>query len=258
MKKLIRKIYWVLSSQFGINPRQFIYSFFGLPRYIRDFFNFRKKYRGSIELMPCLHDWFEEGGETNTEYFWQDLYIAQKINQESPSKHVDIGSRVDGFVAHVASYREIEVFDIRQITSEIPNVIFKQADLMEPVNDYSDYCDSLSCLHALEHFGLGRYKDEINVDGYKLGLGNMAKMLKKDGTFYLSTPVGKEKVAFNAHRIFNPSELKSIMNEYGLALKEFAWFGESRKIIHSIDIEADFVRLSQMHYALGIFTFVKQ
>jgi len=33
---------------------------------------------------------------------------------------VDIGSRVDGFVAHVASFREIEVFDVRPISAQIP------------------------------------------------------------------------------------------------------------------------------------------
>ena len=34
-----------------------------------------------------------------------------------PEKHVDVGSRVDGFVAHVASFREIEVFDVRPIAT---------------------------------------------------------------------------------------------------------------------------------------------
>jgi hypothetical protein len=258
MQKIIRKFYWILSAQFGINPKQLFYSLFGLPRYIRDFLNFRKKYQGSIELMPCLHDWFEEGGSTKTEYFWQDLYVAKKINEAKPSKHVDIGSRVDGFVAHVASFREIEIFDIRQITYEIPNIVFKQADLMKPLIDYIDYCDSLSCLHALEHFGLGRYGDNVNVDGYKLGLVNMTKILKQNGTFYLSTPIGLEKVAFNAHRIFNPVELRIILGDIGFELKEFAWFDEDKKIIRSEDIDNDLTRLSHTTYALGIFTFVKK
>ena len=258
MRSKLHSLYWFFSSQFGLNPRYLIYSILGLPRYARDLFKFRKQYQGKMEIMPCLHDWFEEGGSTKTEYFWQDLYIAQKINHANPSKHVDIGSRVDGFVAHVASFREIEVFDIRQITSEIPNITFKQADLMNPIIDYIDYSDSLSCLHALEHFGLGRYGDEINVDGYKLGLVNMTKILKKDGIFYLSTPVGIEKVAFNAHRIFNPVELKLILNDIGFQLTEFAWFGHNNKIIKSLDIDADLIKLSQQSYSLGIFTFVKK
>ena len=124
MKTILRKIYWILSNQFGINSRRLIYSLLGLPRYLRDFFYFRKEYQGNIEFMPCLYDWYEEGGSTKTEYFWQDLFIAQRIYEATPIKHVDIGSRIDGFVAHVASFREIEIFDIREITSEIPNIIF--------------------------------------------------------------------------------------------------------------------------------------
>ena len=258
MKKYLKRAYWLLSSQLGINPKHLIYSLIGLPKYFRDLLNFKSQYQGKLELMPCLHDWFEEGGSTKTEYFWQDLYVAQKINLSAPLRHVDIGSRVDGFVAHVASFREIEVFDIREITSEIPNIVFKQADLMKPVDDYSEYCDSLSCLHALEHFGLGRYGDEINVQGYKQGLANMTKLLKQGGTFYLSTPIGLEKVAFNAHRIFNPFEIKLILNDIGFQLVEFAWFSEDKIIVKSKNIDSDLIKLSHKAYSLGIFTFVKQ
>ena len=257
MFSFLRRLNWIISNQFGVNPRRLIYSLLGLPRYLRDFFNFRKEYQGNIEFMPCLYDWYEEGGSTKTEYFWQDLFIAQKIYQATPIKHVDIGSRIDGFVAHVASFREIEIFDIREVTSEIPNVIFKRADLMEPVGDYSNYCDSLSCLHALEHFGLGRYGDKLNVNGYKFGLINMANILKKGGIFYLATPIGNPTVAFNAHRIFDPYEILSIMDGVGLQLKEFAWFGEDKKIIESTDVDSDFDILSKLPYSLGIFTFVK-
>lgn len=51
---------------------------------------------------PCLHDRYEEAGTTESEYFWQDLLVARMIHDAEPQKHVDIGSRVDGFVAHVA------------------------------------------------------------------------------------------------------------------------------------------------------------
>lgn len=54
--------------------------------------------------MPCLTDRYEEGGATKNEYFWQDLLVARSIYACAPLKHVDIGSRVYGFVAHVASF----------------------------------------------------------------------------------------------------------------------------------------------------------
>lgn len=208
--------------------------------------------------MPCLYDWFEEGGSTKDEYFWQDLYVARKIHDASPEKHVDVGSRIDGFVAHVASYREVEVFDIRPVTFLIPGVIFKQADLMNPPELLIEYCDSLSCLHALEHFGLGRYGDPINPLGFVVGLQNMAKLLRAGGLFYLSVPIGKERVEFNAHRIFDPFSLARLAEANGLLIKEFAWIGHSRAVIQSSILERDMDELSKLPYSLGIFTFVKQ
>ncbi|MDR2286697.1 MAG: hypothetical protein LBE04_04375 [Prevotellaceae bacterium] len=99
-------------------------------------------------------------------YFYQDLYVAHKIHQNHPEKHIDIGSSISGFAAHVASYREIEVHDIRPLEKNIHNIKFKQCDLMKLNSDNIEYTDSISCLHALEHFGLGRYGDRICYDGY--------------------------------------------------------------------------------------------
>lgn len=65
------------------------------------------------------------------------------------------------------------------------------------------YCDSISCLHVLEHFGLGRYGDPVDVNGHFLGLENIYKILKKGGTFYFSVPIGIQKTYFNAHRVFS-------------------------------------------------------
>lgn len=256
--KYLSKVYWIVSNQFGLNPIAFINSFLRAPKFIRDYIYFKKSYDGKIEIMPCLHDRHEEGGGTKTEYFWQDIYVAQKINARNPKKHVDIGSRVDGFVAHVASFRQIEVFDIRDITSKIPNIIFKQADLMNPLTNLYGYCDSLSCLHALEHFGLGRYGDKIDINGYKLGLINMGNILKEGGVFYLSVPIGIPKVFFNAHRIFDPEELVLFLNKIGFKLQEFSWFNEHKVIISSTDITNDISTIKKMTYVLGIFTFIKQ
>lgn len=257
MKKFITKSHWVLSAQFGINLKFLILAVLGLPRYINDLVFFIKRYNGKIEFMPCLHDRYEEGGTTDTEYFWQDLYVAQQIFKSAPHRHLDIGSRVDGFVAHVASFRQIEICDIRKIDSDIPNVTFIQADLMKPLIGFNDYCDSLSCLHALEHFGLGRYGDQIDVDGYEAGLRNMANLLSKNGTFYLATPVGIPKVAFNAHRVFDPKLIKTILVNMGFELTKFAWFGDEKMIIESTNIELDIENLAIRDYSLGIFTFVK-
>ncbi|MFN3751980.1 MAG: DUF268 domain-containing protein [Thiobacillus sp.] len=258
MRETFKKIYWLLCVQFGFDIRRLVSSLKGIPRYVAGWFQFRKEYKGQLDLLPCLHDWYEEGGATKNEYFLQDLHVARKIFIANPEKHVDIGSRIDGFVAHVASFREIEVFDIRPITSLIPGVLFRQADLMNPAELLVEYCDSLSCLHALEHFGLGRYGDPIDPHGYAAGLGNMAGILRPGGLFYLSVPIGRERVEFNAHRIFDPLSLVRLAAANGLLLREFAWIGSSRTLFQSASPEQDMDELSKLHYVLGIFTFVKQ
>jgi hypothetical protein len=134
IKPTLIKLHWLLSSQFGLDPRAILRSLRGLPIYLRDWLAFRKGYPGNIKFMPCLHDRYEEGGATKSEYFWQDLLMARAIHAAKHVKHVDIGSRVDGFVAHVASFREIEVFDVRPIITVVPGVVFRQADLMDTVS----------------------------------------------------------------------------------------------------------------------------
>ena len=157
---------------------------------------------------PCLDDKYDNAGTWDGHYFYQDLYVAQKVYENNPVKHVDIGSRIDGFVTHVASFRKIELLDIRKMTSNIPNVTFKQIDLMDEKNIPSDYCDSISSLHALEHFGLGRYGDKLDPDGHLKGFKNITKMLKPGGAFYFSVPLGPQRIEFNAHRVFSLSYLR--------------------------------------------------
>lgn len=255
IRTILLRPYWLLSAQFGIDPRKTLRSLQGLPRYIRDLFRFRASYTGRLKLLPCLHDWYEEGGTTKSEYFWQDLLVARMIFEAKPEKHVDIGSRVDGFVAHVASFREIEVFDVRPITTQIPGVIFKQADFMKP--SMSGYCDSLSCLHALEHFGLGRYADPIDPQGHKRGIANMASLLRKGGVFYLSIPIGIARVEFNAHRVFDPRVIVALATRSSLQFIGLKVVRPSGKVeTEIIDTEA-LNSLANQRYSLGIFVFKK-
>lgn len=260
----ILNFYWLLSSQFGIDPRRFLRSLRGLPSYFADRHKFAKNYQAHLEWKPCLHDRYDEGGDTKSEYFWQDLLVARWIHEANPKKHVDVGSRFDGFVSHVASFRDIEVFDVRPITSSIPGIIFRQGDLTDTaslpgeVSWEEGYCDSLSCLHALEHFGLGRYGDPVNPVGYRLGLENMARLLAPSGTFYLSVPIGKERVAFNANWVFDPRTILNVAKKYSLILETLTVFSHEKGIQELKPTETVLRQLALEHYNLGIFTFKKR
>lgn len=252
---MLRRCYWIL-TQTGIDPLAFLRTLRSLPRYFRERRQFRSIFTGRLEFQPCVHDYHEEGGSTKNEYFWQDLHVARKIFAAAPTRHVDVGSRFDGFVAHVASYRDIEVLDIRPMTSTIPGVTFRQADMMGNVSGMVDYCDSVSCLHALEHFGLGRYGDTIRVDGAERGLANLSAILKPGGTLYLSTPIGHERVVFNANWIFDPNRLAAIGDRNGLSLTGVEIFEGGAFIPHEHD-DAGLSRLATRDYVLALFVFEK-
>lgn len=243
--------------QFGLDLRRLFRSLRGIPHYVTSLVQFRRQYAGTLSLRPCLYDWYEEGGAASSEYFLQDLHVARKIFNANPKRHVDVGSRIDGFVAHVAAFREVEVFDIRPVTPFIPGVVFKQADLMNPAIHKTAYCDSLSCLHALEHFGLGRYGDPLDAQGYVTGLRNMAEIVASGGMLYLSVPIGQERVEFNAHRIFDPVALVTLAQSFGLQLVDLVWVDGGKLHQSNSQFDMELESLRKRRYALGIFTFLK-
>jgi hypothetical protein len=204
---LLKKIKTIFDL-FGINLIKLFSNLLLFPSYIIDFSNFyilskKNNSKFKFAFFPILDDKYAQSGSTKGHYFTQDLYVAQEIYSEKPIKHIDIGSRIDGFVAHVAAFREIEVIDIRPVELNIENIKFLQLDFSKDLSlDFHEYSDSISCLHTLEHFGLGRYGDKIDPDSFKKGLTNLHSLCKKGGSFHFSVPLGENVVFFNAHRTF--------------------------------------------------------
>jgi SAM-dependent methyltransferase len=128
---------------------------------------------------------------------------------------------------------------------------------MKPLKGLQGYCDSVSCLHTLEHFGLGRYGDPIVQDGFDCGFSNMADLLKNGGFFYLSVPIGAPRVEFNAHRIFDPRTILDLAKKKSLNLTSLTVI-KSGGLIESIVIsDSKLDELAEQRYALGIFTFIR-
>lgn len=250
---LIKRIDFLLSL-IGLNPIKFVKSFFLFPRYFQDWRRFKSKTDWRIEFHPRLYDATVQAG-TLGEYFWQDTHVAGKIIQSNVTTHIDVGSRIDGFIAIVASSRHVEVFDIRPLNVQIPNVRFHQWDMTIP-SEQREVADSVSCLHTLEHVGLGRYSDPIDPDGWKNALLNLIALLKQGGTLWLSVPVGIERVEFNAHRVFSPFTISKFLHSNGMELLEFAYVDNGLHV--STDAQKDMLRLHEKGYALGIFCYRKQ
>lgn len=216
---------WI--SALGFDGVKFFDALRGFPLVIKDYFALKHANKTSGEpwtirfTMPKLEDKYSASGVASGHYFHQDLLVARRIYERNPQKHVDVGSRVDGFVSHLATFRQVEALDIRPLKNRSQNIVFTQADLMNPDLKLIDYCDSLSCLHALEHFGLGRYGDPLNIEGHLRGFENLSKILRRNGILYLSVPIGPQRIEFNAHRVF---AIDTILT---MASKEFELIGFS-------------------------------
>ena len=102
---------------------------------------------------------------------------------------------------------------------------------MDGANVLHDYCDSISCLHALEHFGLGRYGDRVDYNGHLLGWENIYKMLKKGGKCYFSVPIGKQRIEFNAHRVFSVEYLVNVMIGSRYKIDSFSYVNDKGDLV---------------------------
>jgi SAM-dependent methyltransferase len=232
-------------------------------QFLRDYLKLKRQQERSTvsfpfgDPYPCLGDRRSDAGSARGHYFHQDLLVARRIFAHAPKRHVDVGSRVDGFVAHVAAFREVEILDVRPLGSNIPNVRFTQADLMSPLDpSLAGACDSLSCLHALEHFGLGRYGDPVDFEGHLKGLANLKDILAEGGKLYLSVPIGPQRIEFNAHRVFSVAYLLSMVGE--LRMDAFSYVDDTGDLYENAKLSDEAVVANYgCQYGCGILELTK-
>lgn len=246
----------------GYDPLVIVNALRGIPTYLRDYRTLKRQLAHDdsfpfARMKPVWKDLGAPAGVMSGHYFHQDLFVAQRIFLNNPRKHVDIGSRIDGFVAHVATFRTIEVIDIRRQTSTVPHIVFRAVDMMTLPHDLLEYCDSISSLHVIEHFGLGRYGDTIDAYGHIKGLLNIYAMLKKGGTFYFSVPMGSQRILFNAHRIFSLRYLLDQFTPY-YHIQSFSFIDDAGQFHENIVLsDALIVSNCNCKYGCGVFELVK-
>jgi SAM-dependent methyltransferase len=209
----------------GIRPGGLMQAISGWSRYAKD----RAVIRAAAEKagipwgreLPILTEWNQSSGSLGA-YFRQDQLVARWIHADQPERHVDVGSRLDGFIGHLSVFRDVDVIDIRPQPHPVHNVRFHQLDLMQDLpGEWIGCTPSLSCLHTIEHFGLGRYGDALDLTGHLKGLEQLKKLVRPGGCLYLSTPIGPERIEFNAHRVFAAETLTGWFSD-GWTIERFA------------------------------------
>ena len=117
-------------------------------------------------------------------------------------EHVDAASRVHGFVALLLPFCEVTYVDLRPLRVDGPGL--RQAGVAARATIRDCIGPSLSCLHVLEHLGLGRYGDPVDPRPSGRGASELCAGAGTGWTPAPGTPVGRERPCFDAHRVFDP------------------------------------------------------
>lgn len=178
-----------------------------IPRYLLSYLEFMSKQPIKfLDTYPCLCDW-TENTPFDPHYFYQSAWLARSLASHPPVKHVDISSDVR-MIGIVSAFIPIEFLDYRPLNVDLPGLKCSGGSILNlPFPDESVV--SMSCLHVVEHIGLGRYGDPIDPNGSLNALVELERVMAPDAILYLSVPIGIERVCFNAHRVFSPDTIVS-------------------------------------------------
>jgi hypothetical protein len=203
------------------------------------------------DLLPCLDD---RTAETTFDrhYVYHPAWAARILAQTRPDRHVDISS-ILGFSTVLSAFIPVEFYDVRPAPLKIDDLHVGAADLLQlPFDDNS--IPSLSCMHVIEHIGLGRYGDPLDADGDVKAIRELVRVLAPGGDLLIATPVGRRRVCFNAHRVYDHQDFAGLFA--GLDLKEFALIPDGTVPDGLLyDPSAELVRAQE--YGCGCFWFKK-
>jgi hypothetical protein len=185
-------------------------------------------------------------------YTYHPGWAARIIAQTKPSLHIDIGS-VLHFSTLVSAFVPAKFYDYRPANVKFSNLECGQADLMA-LPFPSDSIESLSCMHVVEHVGLGRYGDKIDPDGDLKAIKELIRVLEPGGNLLFVTPVGIPRLQFHLHRIYGYEQIMEYFKD--LKLKEFSLIADNWNEVGIIK-NADPALVKNSIFGCGCFWFTK-
>lgn len=188
-----------------------------LPRFVREYAQFRRAGNELIRAIFPVAYRFNSG--VNFEYWHQDIFIADRIIQshkaDAERVHLDIGSRVEGFLLALCAGGVDPVFGDINIPNHL-NVKTAEVDLQTLAPKSLFQYDSVSCLHVIEHIGLGKYGDKIEFEGHLRSIERLKEACRPGCDVYISFPIArKHGVYFNSGRKLNGVEMLQFIKNCG-------------------------------------------
>ena len=227
--------------------------------FIRDFLTFKKLSGQSGRRFStrwkdrylCLKD-KKAQHDVEPHYTYHPAWAARVVAKINPEMHIDISSHLS-FCTIVSAFVPVKFYEYRKTNLTLDNLTSESADLLHlPFENES--IQSISCMHVIEHIGLGRYGDTLDPDGDLKAIAELKRVLAIGGSLLLVVPIGKPAIFFNAHRIYSYEQVMSYFEE--LALEEFSLITEDNEkgglLRHATGEMAD-----QEIYGCGCFWFKK-
>jgi hypothetical protein len=221
--------------------------------YKKQFDSFREQLGPGMAISEyaCLDD---NTGITPLEphYTYHPAWAARVVAQIKPAKHIDISSTTN-FGAIVSAFVPFEFYDYRPANIHLSNYTSARADLTK-LHFETNSIESLSCMHTVEHIGLGRYGEPIDINGDIKAMKELERVVKIGGNLLFVVPIGNPRIEFNAHRIYAYDTI--IKNFGGLVLKEFSMIPddfENTGYITNPPMEM----INKQHWGCGCFWFTK-
>lgn len=247
-KLLILARCWIMAFLY---PRPLIGLFY-LPRFFK---HWRRYVRSTgaekisvLDLQPCLGDWSAHT-PFDAHYFYQGAWLARRVSSAKASNHVDIGSSVLT-ISVLSAQVETLFVDYRPLKASLPGLTSIAGNILE-LSFEGDSIKSLSCLHVIEHIGLGRYGDPIDPLGSVKAALELQRVVNRGGNLFISLPVGRERVCFNAHRVHSPISVLKMFPQ--MKLIEFSYVDDAGKFSENKSVE-DAIGFE---YGCGMFHFQK-
>ena len=238
-------------------------AYFGVRRYAevvgyrRDFARFSKLAVAEGRSPPRWNDRFpclgEKGPSTpfDRHYLYHTSWAARILAQTRPDVHVDVSSSLF-FVGLVSAFVPVRHYDYRPPALQLPNLGTGFADLTAlPFSD--GQITSLSCMHVLEHVGLGRYGDVLDPSGDTKAMRELNRSVKRGGDLLIVVPVGRPRICFNAHRVYGYDQV--VDNFAAFDLREFRLVPDDPS--DGALVEADRETVNKQNYGCGCFWFRK-
>lgn len=186
-------------------------------------------------------------------YVYHTAWAARVLARTRPERHVDVASSLY-FVTSISAFIPVTFIDFRPAALGLPEIASGEGTLLALPFD-SGSVESLSCMHVLEHVGLGRYGDPLDYDGDLKAVAELYRVLAPGGRLLLVVPVGGEaRIQFNAHRIYTHAQVVA-MNAQAI-LEEFSLIPDDG-FDEGLIRDAQASQADEQRYGCGCFLFRK-